>query len=102
MLLKEGSRVRESQLTIIYKHGLSNSLQWGISVPKNKVPKATHRNKIKRQMRAIIGRYLINHPSFSEMPVVLFVIYNYDHFILFDDINTILDRLFSRVFYSKE
>ena len=102
MLLKEGSKVRESQLTIIYKHGLCDSLKWGISVPKKKVPKATHRNRIKRQMRAIIDRYLIDHPSFSDMPVVLFVIYNYDHFILFDDINTILDRLFSRVFYSKE
>ena len=101
-MFSEGTRVRGGQLTIIYKLALCDSLRWGVSVPKRKVPKATRRNRIKRQMRAAIDHYLIDHPSFSDMPVVLFVIYNYDHFILFDDFNTILDRLFSRVFYSKE
>lgn len=90
------------QLTIIYKHGICNSLRWGISIPKKRVPKATHRNRIKRQMRAIIDRYLVDHPNLSDRPIGLFVIYNYDHLILFEDLNKILNRLFSRVFYSKE
>jgi ribonuclease P protein component len=101
-LFSEGTRVRGGQLTIIYKRALCDSLRWGISVPKKKVPKATRRNRIKRQMRAAIDHYLIDHPTLLDRPIAIFIIYNHDDFIVFDDLKTNLNRLFGLVFYSKE
>ena len=71
-------------------------------MPKKKVHKATQRNRIKRQMRAAIDNYLIDHPTLLDRPIALFIIYNHDDFIVFDDLKTILNRLFGHVFYSKE
>ena len=101
-MFSEGTRVRCGQLTIIYKLALCDSLRWGVSVPKRKVPKATRRNRIKRQMRAAIDHYLIDHPSLLDRPIAIFIIYNHDDFIVFDDLKTNLNRLFGLVFYSKE
>lgn len=95
-------RIREAHLTIIYKTGLYDSLKWGFSVPKKKIYKATSRNRIKRQMRAVIDNYIIEHPSLSDKPVAFFIIYSHDDLIPFDDLKTILIRLFNVVFYSNE
>jgi len=53
-------------------------------------------------MRAAIDHYLIDHPSLLDRPIAIFIIYNHDDFIVFDDLKTILNRLFGHVFYSKE
>lgn len=94
--------IREPHLTIIYKTGLCDSLKWGLSVPKKKMTKATSRNKIKRQMRAVIDHYILEHPLLSDKPLAFFIIYNHDVLIPFDDLKTFLNRLLGRVFYSNE
>ncbi len=65
-LFMEGDSVSSYPFRLVYletEHTSPSLIQAGVSVPKRKIPKAVHRNKIKRLMREA---YRLNKHAFVE------------------------------------
>lgn len=74
ILFKQGKRLRQKQVSIVYlKHKANNSgFYFSVGVPKRCIPKAVERNRIKRQLRAAV--YAFVKESNPPMPGGVFML----------------------------
>ncbi|MGB0979736.1 MAG: ribonuclease P protein component [Croceimicrobium sp.] len=52
-IYRKGQKVKQSSLLLFYLEGESAEHKISVAVPKRKVPKAVHRNRIKRILREV-------------------------------------------------
>jgi ribonuclease P protein component len=89
-------------VTLIHQKDLFPSLHFGVSVPKKKFPLAVDRNRMKRLLREAVRLYLKEHPLLRSHAVGMFVIFNGNALISFQEVKEEVYRLLNRFFYSEE
>lgn len=101
-LFLKGDRLASGKVALVYQNNLFPSLHYGVSVPKKKVPLAVHRNRLKRLLRESVRLYLKQHPEMLKQNVGLFVIYNSNGLLSFEELKENVFFLLNRFFYLGE
>lgn len=106
-LFESGNSLKEFPIRLVWmpsENASAPPLQLAISVPKKKVPKAAHRNRIKRQMRAAFRQEqqaFLEQLDLKEQKIVCMLIYlgknEIDYHFLEDKISVTLQRLLKEV-----
>ena len=101
-LFSKGDRIALGKVALVYEKNLFSSLHYGVSVPKKKVSLAVHRNRLKRLLRECIRLYFKQHPQLLLQAVGLFVIFNGNRLLSFEELKENVFFLLDRFFYPGE